>query len=409
MIPATRDEALQQLEGFVPLAASHYSQERNFDRGPDRRSNVSLLSAALQKRLISEKEVLLAVARAHSLEASEKFVQEVLWRSYWKSWLELRPSVWSNYQSVLKASIGFESEVYEKALKAQTGIQCFDYWRKELHETGYLHYHSRMWFASIWIFTLKLPWEMGAKLFEEELCDFDPASNTLSWRWVAGLHTPGKHYLATAKNISTFTEGRFSPEGQLAENALSLPFSAPPLEPVQEKFVPFSTPPSPAGLLVHSEDFSLETLDWKSFRPSAIAVLSPSMIPFWGPRSLRVDAYQRKALQDVVERQKKAIASPVEVLTDGNLIAKIKDWAQRNSLQEIFLIKPWQGYLKDQWASVEKTLQAQSVKCRYLRRNYDKEFVGKAQSGFFSFKTELKPLWNRLKDRNEKESLWEVI
>ena len=28
---------------------------------------------------------------------NEKFIQEVLWRTYWKGWLELRPNVWSDY------------------------------------------------------------------------------------------------------------------------------------------------------------------------------------------------------------------------------------------------------------------------------------------------------------------------
>ena len=62
-----------------------------------------------------------------------------------------------------------------------------------------------MWFASIWIFTLNLPWELGANFFYKNLLDADPASNTLSWRWVAGLHTEGKFYLARQENIEKFS------------------------------------------------------------------------------------------------------------------------------------------------------------------------------------------------------------
>ena len=94
-----------------------------------------------------------------------------------------------------------------------TGIDCFDAWARELVATGYLHNHARMWFASIWIFTLRLPWELGADFFLRHLIDGDPASNTLSWRWVAGLQTAGKTYLATAENIARFTGGRFAPQG----------------------------------------------------------------------------------------------------------------------------------------------------------------------------------------------------
>ena len=41
-------------------------------------------------------------------------------------------------------------------------------------------------------------WE---QIFLKNLLDGDTTSNTLSWRWVAGLHTQGKCYLATENNI----------------------------------------------------------------------------------------------------------------------------------------------------------------------------------------------------------------
>ncbi|BAU31831.1 deoxyribodipyrimidine photo-lyase [Microcella alkaliphila] len=84
-----------------------------------------------------------------------------------------------------------------------------------------------MWFASIWIFTLRLPWQLGADVFLRNLLDGDPASNTLSWRWVAGLQTRGKTYQATADNIARFTDGRYRPRG-LATTAEPLDGPPPP-------------------------------------------------------------------------------------------------------------------------------------------------------------------------------------
>ena len=75
-----------------------------------------------------------------------------------------------------------------------------------------------MWFSSIWIFTLNLPWQLGAEFFMKYLKDGDPASNTLSWRWTAGVQTKGKHYLAQEWNIKKFTNGRYE-KIKLNENA----------------------------------------------------------------------------------------------------------------------------------------------------------------------------------------------
>ncbi len=81
---------------------------------------------------------------------------------------------------------------WEQATTGRTGLACFDAWARELLDVGYLHNPARMWFASLWIFTLELPWALGADFFLRHLLDGDPASNTLSWRWVGGLQTPGK-------------------------------------------------------------------------------------------------------------------------------------------------------------------------------------------------------------------------
>ena len=212
-----RTTALKQLANFVPKAGLSYTSKRNYDFGPANHNYVSQLSPFIRRRVLSETEVLSSVLKKHGLSSSEKFVQEVFWRTYWKGWLEMRPSVWSEYQSDLKRledQIMTQSGLrrsWEMACEGNTEIDCFDFWAKELKETGYLHNHSRMWFASIWIFTLNLPWQLGADFFLRHLLDGDPASNTLSWKWVAGLQTQGKTYLARKDNICKFTNNRFGP------------------------------------------------------------------------------------------------------------------------------------------------------------------------------------------------------
>jgi hypothetical protein len=223
----TRAAGLQRLAAFLPFAGRRYAEERNHDFGPapGGRRNVSQLSPWLHAGLLGEAEVLEAVLGRHGLSAAEKFVTEVFWRIYFKGWLEQRPVVWDAYCAARDAALARLAQdkclaaAYAAATEGRTGIEAFDVWTRELVATGYLHNHARMWFASIWIFTLKLDWQLGADFFLRHLADGDAAANTLSWRWVAGLHTRGKHYLARAENIARYTAHH--PQGPLAAAGLA--------------------------------------------------------------------------------------------------------------------------------------------------------------------------------------------
>ena len=204
----SRKAALKQLENFTNSQLKNYDFKRNFDLGPNAKSNVSCLSPYISHRLITEYEVAKTVLAKFPYQKVEKYIQEIFWRVYWKGWLELRPQVWSDFVEDLKGIK--EDDNYKKAINGQTEIECFNDWVKELKENNYLHNHTRMWFASIWIFTLELPWQLGAEFFMQHLYDGDSASNTLGWRWVAGIQTQGKHYLASEWNIKKFTNNRFN-------------------------------------------------------------------------------------------------------------------------------------------------------------------------------------------------------
>ena len=216
----TRAKAIEKLDRFVERNLSDYSKLRNFDFGPDKRSNVSCLSPYITHGVLNEVEIIKKSLAKYSFNKNEKFIQEVLWRTYWKGWLELRPSVWSDYIISLNSirEKYKENINYLRAIEGKTNIECFDEWVKELKTHNYLHNHTRMWFASIWIFTLDIPWQLGAEFFLKHLYDGDAASNTLGWRWVAGIQTQGKHYLASEWNIKKFTNNRFQ-NIKLNENA----------------------------------------------------------------------------------------------------------------------------------------------------------------------------------------------
>ena len=207
MFPVTKLDLIKNLKKFSENKILNYSSDRNFDYGPPHH-NVSKLSPFIKRRFISENEILEIILKKNEYEKIEKFIEEIFWKTYWRGWLHLHPWVYKEYDKYPN----------NQFIPPQTGIKCFDYWKEELIETGYLHNHSRMWFASIWIFTLGYSWESGANFFKNHLIDWCPASNTLGWRWIAGHQTIGKRYLANADNIKLFTNNRFFPNQQLIEN-----------------------------------------------------------------------------------------------------------------------------------------------------------------------------------------------
>ena len=313
----TRTAALARLNEFTPHMGRDYAALRNYDRkGHD---GVSRLSPYLRHRILTEDEVLRAALSRHSASSAEKFIQEVYWRTYWKGWLEQRPSVWTGYRANLNGALnrvqtesGLRSE-WEAACSGQTGIDCFDHWAQELVQTGYLHNHARMWFASIWIFTLRLPWELGADFFLRHLLDGDAASNTLGWRWVAGLQTVGKTYLARPDNIAKYTDGRFNPR-ELATWAA--PLDGPPHPDRTPLPVSDAIPKGRIAVLLTEDDLSA---DWllDQIDPAGIAIFDGTGLRSPLHVAPRVTDFVSGAIDDLESRTGPLdrLATPEDVAT----------------------------------------------------------------------------------------------
>jgi deoxyribodipyrimidine photo-lyase len=385
---ATRAEALDRLAAFVPRAGRIYADGRNADHGPDARTNVSVLSPYVRHRLITEAEIVEAVLGRHSGAACEKFVQEVLWRTYWKGWLELRPSVWTRFIEEREAAgpSGGMAKAVAAAEAGATGIDGFDDWARELVERGYLHNHARMWFASIWIFTLKLPWALGADFFLRHLIDADPASNTLSWRWVAGLQTAGKTYLATADNIARNTGGRFNPKG-LATAAVAL--TEAPLPPARALDpMPAFGGRTPALLLLTGEDLAPESLLAKG--DAICGIHSVAGVPGW-PWGPKAQVFVQSACADAQRRaavRYGCASSVADVLDAESIIAA----AQKAKAQTVVTAYAPVGPVADALAAIEPALAAAGCPLVRVRRDWDEAFWPHATKGFFPFKERIPAL-----------------
>jgi deoxyribodipyrimidine photo-lyase len=339
------------------------------------------LSPYVRHRLITEREVVAAVLGAHSFSAAEKFVAEVLWRTYWKGWLELRPGIWRRYCDERDAARDrVKPGVLASAEAGTTGIDGFDDWARELVATGYLHNHARMWFASIWIFTLRLPWTLGADFFMRHLIDADSASNTLSWRWVAGLQTPGKTYLATADNITRYTNGRFAPQG-LASTAVALT-EAPVPSPRALPDLPPADPALPTLLLVTPDDFHPETLFASTHGFAGAVVVGSST---GGPLSR---AFVNAAADDTAARVAEHFGCPTQRIATLDAEALIAVAAETRARQIIMPYAPI-GPDADALAAVVPMLDAAGLPLVAMRRGWDSAFWPHAKKGFFPFKEQI--------------------
>ncbi len=390
LFPATRAAGLDRLAAFLPHAGRDYAARRNHDTGPGPRGNVSMLSPYIRHRLVTEAEVIEAVLRRHSASTAEKFIQEVFWRTYWKGWLEMRPSVWLDYQASLYRLID-DLDVdpdlrdgWSAAVDGSTGIACFDAWARELVETGYLHNHTRMWFASIWVFTLALPWQLGADFFLRHLVDGDPASNTLGWRWVAGLQTRGKTYLARADNIARYTGGRFNPEGELSPVAEPLdPDDVPP---------PASLPilPEPArglrtGLLLTEEDLMPETLLPAGLAVDAVAAIDTTSERSPLPVGQWARAFAEGAIADTLNRVE-TVLGPAGLVIDPT---EAVDWAAGHGLDQVVVPYAPVGPARGRLDRIGGALDRAGIDCVPLMRDWDRQAWPHATKGFFPFKEKI--------------------
>mgnify|MGYP006266673807 CR=1 FL=1 len=389
----TRNSAKEALDDFLPRAGRTYQTERNYDYGPEQRHYVSRLSPFIRRRLITEEEVVEAARHRHGSKNAQKFIQEVFWRTYWKGWLEMRPQVWESYLQERRLRLeeiqsgGPRKQAYSRATNAQTGMDAFDAWVRELVETGYLHNHTRMWFASIWIFTLRLPWELGADFFFRHLLDGDPASNTLGWRWVAGIQTPGKHYVATAENISKFTSRRFAPP-QLAVDPPPLEYS----EDRERRSLPETRSPEeleslPCGLILTPEDCLAEQSPLRRLAVEAVFHGLPTNLYDAFRIALPVRNWTASAIRDAGDRAGAHFRCPVRDtgFTDA-YENHLRQWCHENRLKNIVFLLPPVGPWRDFLDSLRESLSKEGIRCHPFRRTWDEELYPKATKGFFAFR-----------------------
>ena len=366
----SRAFAIDKLNNFIDNNLSEYAKLRNFDYGPEKRDNVSCLSPYITHGVISELEVIKSSLKKSSYIKIEKFIQEVLWRIYWKGWLELRPKVWIDFLNQLKAlkeKYNNDSN-YLNAIEGKTNLECFNTWIKELKNNNYLHNHTRMWFASIWIFTLKLPWQLGAELFMKHLYDGDAASNTLGWRWVAGIQTQGKHYLATEWNINKFTNNRFQ---NIKLNENELPINDYTHYQIENKIFSNNNPKENESLIIFDNNLGYEECDFANSKFEKIYLVNHN------EREIELS-------ENVINFKKELLKDQKQRLENKSINAEIIDISEMTKIKEnINVFYPAIGenldYLNKNYIN----------RVNFLYRSIDQFSWSFCNKGFFNFKNHI--------------------
>jgi deoxyribodipyrimidine photo-lyase len=397
---ATRAEALAQWQAFLPQLGRYAAVRNQVVAG---HVNVSRLSPAVRQRLITEDELVAATLQRYAFAGVEKWLQEVCWRRYWKGWLERRPGVWADWKKRLAeqhqhGAAGLWRRA-EQVMAGRSGVAVMDRFAHELVETGYLANHARMWWASFWIHVERLPWEIGAGFFFRHLLDADPASNTLSWRWVAGLQTPGKTYLVRRSNLEKYLDA--IPDASGLERLEDSRVSARQGEDSADLTV-VAPPPATAaldsggtalrrGLWLHEEDLSVElSAELGGLRP--VAVTAARVAPRgegWQASPVQA-AHRAAALADACGRAEQHYGVAVERVTVPDLAAHLRQWAERAGLAEVVAMRPSVGLVADEVGTLQQVLGAAGVALRWVDRASDAQIWPLAQRGFF-------PFWEKLR------------
>jgi deoxyribodipyrimidine photo-lyase len=80
-----------------------------------------------------------------------------------------------------------KTATFEQWCSGKTGYDIVDACMHQLNATGFMSNRGRQLVASCFVHELQLDWRYGAAYFEQQLVDFDVASNWGNWQYLAGV------------------------------------------------------------------------------------------------------------------------------------------------------------------------------------------------------------------------------
>lgn len=208
-IRAGERAALATWRRFKAERLASYGEKRNrTDLG-----GTSHLSHALAHGEIHPRTLLRELGDS---ESHDVYRREIAWREFYADVLFRNPHTYDDYYEARFSEMRYADPVSDAVLLAawksgNTGYPIVDAAMRQLNETGWMHNRSRMIVASFLVKDLHFEWMIGARYFEQQLTDFDPASNSHGWQWTAGCGTDASPYFRVFNPV--LQGQKFDPKG----------------------------------------------------------------------------------------------------------------------------------------------------------------------------------------------------
>ena len=186
------------------VAPAEYARSRNFFTGA-----VTRLSPYIRYGVLSLAEIKNYVLERVERQEATKLINELGWRDYWQRlYAKLGNGIWQDQEPYKTGytSVDYAQTLPDDIATGTTGQVCIDSFSQDLRSAGYLHNHGRLWLAAYMVHWRRIRWQTGAIWFLEHLLDGDPASNNMSWQWVASTFSL-KPYFFNRENLERYTEG----------------------------------------------------------------------------------------------------------------------------------------------------------------------------------------------------------
>lgn len=138
---------------------------------------------------------------------------ELIWRDYFRFVMKKhgrKVFFLDGFNGAIASGRERNTELLQRWINGETGDAFVDANMRELKYTGFMSNRGRQNVASYLIDQMQIDWRLGASYFEEQLIDYDVASNWGNWSYIAGVGNDprGKRVFNTEKQAKDY-----DPEG----------------------------------------------------------------------------------------------------------------------------------------------------------------------------------------------------